>query len=214
MGERKRLPKGSFSARALKSLYGPHALSVLASHFIEEGGVYTIIEGKSQPSREEYNKLAEAYYTYTVAYLIEDAFSVIEGLAEEMREGYDNMESGNLGATQKCQTYGETADTLEGVQAPELPDCLSQIETVRYPTISKSTGRAHRAGEAASDLNLAADAIEEWVTEKREMLDERDDDDNEAIEDELDLDGLDALVESLREAAGEVEGCEFPGMFG
>jgi hypothetical protein len=208
------MKKAALTARSLKKTYGPYALHVLAGHLVEDDNGYTLIEGKTLPTPEEYNRLAEKYYTYTVDSLIDDAFSVIEELAGEMREGFDNMEGGNLGSTQKCQTYGETADTLEGVNAPDLPDALNNIKVIRYPSTSKSTGRAHRASEASSDLNLAADAIEEWVTDKREMLDERDDDDNEETEEELDLDGLDSLAEELRNAASELEGCEFPGMFG
>lgn len=131
-----------------------------------------------------------------------------------MREGYDNMEGANLGATARCQTYGETADTLEAIDQPDLPEGLGEITTVRYPTLSKASGRAHRASEAASVLNLAADRIEQWVADKRDMLEERDDDDNAEVENELDLDDLETLVEELRDAAGNVEGCEFPGMFG
>lgn len=213
----KRLAKESVSTRALKKVFGPHAVSGLVNVLDgdpEREDFWCLPSGVSLPSLDEYRVLLDKYFTVSVASLIEDAYAAIEELAGEMREGYDNMEGGNLGSTQKCQTYGETADTLEGVNAPDLPDALNNIEVIRYPSTSKSTGRAHRASEAASDLNLAADAIEEWVTDKREMLDERDDDDNEETEEELDLDGLDSLVEELRDAAGNVEGCEFPGMFG
>jgi hypothetical protein len=201
------MKKATLTARSLKKTYGPYVLHVLAGHLVEDDNGYTLIEGKTLPTPEEYNRLAEKYYTYPVDSLVDDAFSVIEELAGEMREGFDNMEGGNLGNTQKCQTYGETADTLESIEKPEMPDCLSEIETVRFPTVSKSTSRAHRASEAASDLNVAADAIDEWVTDRRA-------EDKSEDEEELDLDGLDSLAEDLRNAASELEGCEFPGMFG
>lgn len=211
----KRSAKEPVSARALKNVYGPYAVDVLRAHVMEETDAgFVLAPGKSLPALDAFRGLADAIYEVSVETLIVDAFTAIEELAGEMREGYENMEAGNLGATQRCQTFGETADTLEAIDQPDLPEVLGEITTARYPTVTKATSRAHRASEAASYLNLAAARIEGWVEDKREMLDERDDDDNAEVENELDLDDLETLVEELRDAAGNVEGCEFPGMFG
>ena len=213
---RQRIEREPVSGQALKNAYDQYAVPALIGTYVEGAEPrYRLVEGKTLPANEaEYRALLAERFTQTVDSIVEDAYQMIEELAGEAREVYDNMESGNLGSTQRCQTFGETAEALEGVSTPDLPDTLSQITALRYPDITKKTSRAHRAAEAAADLNLAADAIDEWIDDKREMLDERDDDDNEAVEEELGLDDLEALAETLREDAATLEGVEFPGMFG
>lgn len=47
------------------------------------------------PERDTYNALVQKHFTTTVATLVDDAFSEIESLRDEMREVFDNMPEGS-----------------------------------------------------------------------------------------------------------------------
>lgn len=54
----------------------------------------------------------------------EQAKSIVEGVAESEREKFDNLNEG-LQASEKGQTLEQNADTLEGINWPEVPEAWS-----------------------------------------------------------------------------------------
>jgi len=221
---------------AIKNVYGPHAMAVLRDFVEQKEGAPSKkkknapakppAEGKrarraprpptrygaaattALPSETEFRDALNKKYTTTARSLVEDAYSVIEDLAGEAREIADSASGTGLENTQRIQTFNETADTLEGISIPDLPDVFDEVEVVRLPTISNATGRAHRLGEAVSDMQLACDEVESWLGAKKDAAD------NGEEEDELDIDGVDDALTEIRDHAGEAEGVEFPGMYG
>lgn len=131
---------------------------------------------------------------------VEDAFSALEDLASECREVYDNASEG-LQQTQRIQTFGDTADTLEGLSCPDVPECVSEL-AISYSEATKKRGvsRAKRCENAVSVLQAAVDALENWLDGLP------DDDDNR--------DEVDSFKSELEDAISNAEGCEFPGMYG
>lgn len=142
----------------------------------------------------------------TVAAAIGDAFSEFQSLAEEMREGYDNMEGGNLGHTDKCQRYGEAADELENhTDEPDVPEFLAKLvvkTTELRPTRKgRAPGRSTRLSNAQSLLQAARDVVSEWGSQ----------DDEESEEAESQKKAAEQLVSDLDEHCDF--DVDFPGMF-
>lgn len=131
------------------------------------------------------------------------AFSELESLAEEMREGFDNMDSNNLGATSKCIAYGEAADALENISAADVPEELEDIAVsyVEYVPTRRGRGasRNTRRSNAIAILQAAVEAARE-AEENPEIADSEAD--------------IDSFVNDLESAISEAEGVEFPGMYG
>ena len=128
----------------------------------------------------------------TVDDAIRSAFSIIEDLANEVREVVDNAADTNFASTQRIQTLEETADTLEQHTEADVPDALQAIEVTVVTVVKRRQSRADRRDEACSYLAAVID-----------LLNEREDD-TEAEE----------LAGELQEIQDEWEGAEFPGMYG
>lgn len=148
------------------------------------------------PTVEEYSKLKDQRYSTTVEDLVSDAFGMIEGLGNEMREWYDNMPEG-FQNTDKGSQVSEVADTLEEMSPPTVDTDAGALVTLFLPNLDASS-RSDRASEAAEMLRTAITTLEE-VQEK---------------EDGDDTPDYSDLISELEDAAGEIEGVEFPGMFG
>lgn len=145
-------------------------------------------------------KMKYTDHTGTVSECIDDGLAELQSLGEEMREWADNMENGNLGATQKCQDVGAAADTLEGLDTSiEVPDSAAE-EEVKYQSGSKgrSLSRSLRRDNAVAMLQAARDRLEELKYEAGEDSDE----------------DFDSPIDSLESVISEAEGVEFPGMYG
>jgi hypothetical protein len=144
---------------------------------------------------------------------ISDAYSEIASLAEEMQEAYDNMTGGGMSDDHpKVNLVSEARDTLEGKDEPEVPDVLDGIEVTWHEQIPKDkrhkTARWARLANACAALGAAAEAVREASSDNG-------------------MEGPDAanyveqfeeaqteLADALEETMGEVEGVEFPTMFG
>jgi N6-adenosine-specific RNA methylase IME4 len=130
---------------------------------------------------------------------VSGAFSEITDLAEEYRQIVDNATEG-LSETQRVQTFGETADTLEGLQEPDVPSVIATIEVNYTITLPKrkdrGLSRAARMSDAIGILDACMEALDRVAeTDVRHQA-------------ACDLFGeLDAVK-------AEAEGCEFPGMYG
>lgn len=134
---------------------------------------------------------------------LDDAFSEVENLADEMRSWYDNMPE-NLQQGDKGCRVDEAASALENVQRLELPECLNSERKISVGRIDgRKTSRAARLSEAVNLLELVKADAEQFVHDELEEGDE----DNEADE-------VNSFVNELQQAIDELEGVEFPGMFG
>lgn len=133
-----------------------------------------------------------------------DAYSALEELGSECREVADNASEG-LSQTQRIQTFDETAGVLENLSEPDVPECVQDLAINYSEEVPRSKrrapSRAVRCANAASVLTAAAEALEEWL-------------DDEANAEHEDRDEVESLRDQLQNDAGEVEGCEFPGMYG
>lgn len=137
-----------------------------------------------------------------LAGVVSDAVAALAELGEECRAAADNFASPDH---PKAQAFAEAADVLEGVQEPEVPDCCSDVVVSYGESVPRrkrhSPGRAVRCYNAASALSACAEAVREWA-------------DDPANADHDDLDAATQLADELEGIASEVEGVEFPGMFG
>lgn len=144
---------------------------------------------------------------------ISDAYSEISSLAEEMQEAYDNMTGGGMSDDHpKVSLVSEARDTLEGKDEPEVPDVLDGIEVTWQEQIPKDkrhkTARWARLANACAALGAAAEAVREASSDNGM---EGPDAANYVEEFET---AQEELADALEETMGEVEGVEFPTMFG
>ena len=150
---------------------------------------------------------------------VEHFYSEIEELASECREVVDNA-TGGLAETQRVQTLGETADTLENIQNNEdISSLLSDKECeeliqvgIMIKVKSKRTppSRDVRASNAISHATAAV----EWLTAWYENLEEQYPDEDDESELKASIEAVKEFVSTLEDHISEVEGAEFPGMFG
>lgn len=132
--------------------------------------------------------------------LSDDAFSEVESLAEEMQDGFANMDSNNLGDTEKCVAYGEAADALETVSQVEVPECISHLN------VTPSELRPTRKGRGTSRATRLANAVS-WLEACVEAA-------NEADLTEAAADERDEYVNEVENAINELNDVNFPGMYG
>ena len=147
---------------------------------------------------------------------ISQAFSEIEELGSSMREWFDNCNE-NLQQSDKMQTVEQTADTLEGLSEPDLPDWLTpeqsdegprfdHVEANITPLAYSRRSRATRCSDTASLLQNIVDRLNE-IEEEEEAKKEKDKNQDK-------IDEIGSLRDELENAISELEGCEFPGMYG
>lgn len=137
---------------------------------------------------------------------IEDAFSELESLGEEMREGYDNMQQyPGLASTSKCEAYGTAADTLEGLREFDIPEWMRDID-IHYTEAVKRRGAASRAVRCSNAINVLQ-AASMTIAELEE-----DADGNPLTEDQKAE--AESLASDIDDMANEAENVEFPGLYG
>lgn len=141
----------------------------------------------------------------TVAEAVSAGWGEISSLAEEVREIVDNAPEG-LNQTQRIQTLDETANYLENIDEPEVPEALSGVRvewTQLLPrTARRGLSRADRCSNAVAALEVAATAAQTWM------------DDHEEEEGGEDHDAVLEFLDSVQGAIDDAEAAEFPGMFG
>lgn len=128
------------------------------------------------------------------------AFQDIEELASEIRDTVDNATEAQA-ATQRMQTLGETADTLENwTDPPEIPNIGKELP-VTYPEheVRELNTRAKRRDAAVEKLDACVQAIHEWL----EVHDE--------FKEKEEYSDMDSLADNLEGAKGEWEYVDFPG---
>lgn len=125
---------------------------------------------------------------------VADAFSALQELGAECREVVDNASAG-LAATARIETLGESADALEGIQEPDIPEAAEAINvtiTEQKPYDKRrSPSRSVRCSNACSALEVCYEALK---GNKAEAMQE--------------------LAEEIHAIIEDCESLEFPGMFG
>lgn len=138
----------------------------------------------------------------TVGEAVGTAYMLIEELAGEMREAYDNtpesLQNGGVG-----EARGEAADTLENISEPTCDnETVNELKaTFELMPSRKRHGpsRADRRDEATRYAQEAIDTLQAFL-EEHEEGDAHDD--------------AEAFADEIQSLIDEVEGVEFPGMFG
>jgi hypothetical protein len=167
-------------------------------------------------------------HSSTIGSALEEAMSELQELGEEMRSWYDNM-SENLQGGEKAQTIESTADTLEGLQAPDVPEHLEE-EAVSYTTQSKrkSTPRHMRCSNATSALGAIISACEDYVQKAEDAISALPDDAEDDTEIDLEegdgvitvgelrerIESTNSFKDEIENLSSEADGVEFPGMMG
>ena len=173
--------------------------------------------------------------TGTVGGFIGDGWGEITSLGEEFREIVDNAPD-NLKENDVNTRREETASAVEGLSEPSVNSTiLEEIEASTQIDLGKTyrgrqnQSRACRASNAAGYFRAAAEALQEWFDENDEIPDE--DDKTHATErkeklaalEEANIDPHDyeqargeveGLISELEDIADEIDGMDWPGMFG
>ncbi|OXE37509.1 MAG: hypothetical protein CGW95_00935 [Phenylobacterium zucineum] len=136
-----------------------------------------------------------------VADAVSYAYGIIEELASECREVVDNASGTPRENTQRIQTLDETAGTLENQQEPEVLDTERRVKFQVHPDKRRGLSRQKR-------LDNAISAIEAVIADMDELIEALPEDDEEARP------AAESLRDDLDNTLGEVQGVEFPGMYG
>lgn len=141
---------------------------------------------------------------------ISDAISDLTSLGDECREIVDNA-SENLQQTSRIQTFDETAGTLEGISEPDVPECVAELPITYSEQISTRKGRgesrAVRCQNSLAVIQAAREAVDEWINTRTEELGDK-------VDDDEDVQAAVEFVGELENLESDIEGCEFPGMYG
>lgn len=135
---------------------------------------------------------------------IENGFSELESLGEEMGEWRDSLEE-RFSSTEKYERVSEVADTLENIvgNKPDVDDDTPEL-TVTYQHGRKSSRKSPyprwlRRDNATAAIRSAIDALDNYMSE---------------LDENADVDDLTVLRDALEEAADEADAVDFPGAFG
>jgi hypothetical protein len=139
----------------------------------------------------------------TIEGAITSAHGMLVELGEEMRNWYDSMPE-NLQGGSRAETVQETADTLEGLEAPTIPDFISS-RTEKVVKVNhlkkKKASRPTRRDYAIDILSAVKDVLEAEIAEDSE-------DDTVLVED------INSLIGEIDQLISDAEGAEFPGWAG
>lgn len=149
--------------------------------------------------------------TETNVSAVEDAISNLEELGNECREIVDNASDG-LKETSRIQTFDETAGTLEGISAPDIPECVADlpmtVTTQQSTRRGRGESRAVRCANAVALLQAASEAAQQWLDDTDCQPEDM------SSEKEEQRDEVQTFIDELDNIVGDAESCEFPGMYG
>lgn len=144
--------------------------------------------------------------TATILQAIDDSFSEIDMLRDEMEEWQGKMEGTNLESTNKYEQVTEAVDALSNFDRPDIPESLYKLlennVQVEYSILVPYKGRGL---SRASRLSNAVVALEAVVQKLEEI--------SEGIEDDEKKSEAQGYLTDLNNAKDEVEFIDFPGMY-
>lgn len=128
-------------------------------------------------------------------------------MGSELRDWYDNLPEG-LQQADKGSTLDESANTLEGLSEPTIPDIAAQINVVIIQGLDVSS-RSQRSAEAVGAMQEVRDHLDDVVNAGHFLNadgsnTELDDDEKRELTD---------FMDELDNVIGEAEGVEYPGMY-
>lgn len=139
---------------------------------------------------------------YTLEDLLSEARSELEELGEAVRESYDNMPEGLQGSA-IGEARDEAANTLEGLDSPEVPAAYAGNKIIYHWFPSRKKNPSKR-----DLLDAILDKVETVLTTLQEKHDELD----EADDDKKDQDKIDELanaIEEIERLKDDCDGIEF-----
>lgn len=193
---------------ALKKTYGGHAVAVLSNRLEalpreqKKGAKQKYKVVSDLPSVDEFHILRAKKFTTTVDALVSDAFSEFEELKGELEEWYDGMPE-NLQGGQKGEDLQSAINTLGDLQAPDVPEFVTNLETVYIPT-EKVESRPSRRDDAVARIDTAIDIL----------TDAMDDEDADVKYTDEQKGEMQQLIDDLETEKSNAEDIEFPTMFG
>lgn len=162
--------------------------------------------------------------SYCVADALSEGMSELESLQEEMQAWYDNMPESLQSGDKGCAVE-ECAQALQAWENVTLPDAMETADEggvtetgAKSPNVGhlrfeivrdnrRRRSRNDRRNEACNLIRAAVDAVREELADT-ETDDERED---PYVETRADID---SACEDLESMLDEVEGADFPGMYG
>jgi cell fate (sporulation/competence/biofilm development) regulator YlbF (YheA/YmcA/DUF963 family) len=193
---------------ALKKTYGGHAVAILSGRLEalprerKKGAKQKYKVVSNLPSLEEFQALRAKRFTTTVDALVADAFSEFESLKDELQEWYDGMPE-NLQGAQKGDDLQSAIDALANLEAPDVPNCATNLQTVYIP-VEKVESRPDRRDDAVARIDTAIDVLNDAM----------DDDDSDVKYTDEQKEEMQQLIDDLENAKNDAEGVDFPTMFG
>lgn len=193
---------------SLKKTYGSHAVAILGGRLEalprerKKGAKQKYKVLQELPTVEEFGILRARRFTTTVDALISDAFGEFESLRDELQEWLDGIPE-SLQNGQKSDDLQTAIDTLDNLQAPDVPTEVSSLETVYIPQ-EKIDSRPDRRDDAVNRLATAVDVLNDAM----------DDEDAEVKYTDEQKETIQQLIDDLENHIDDAEGVEFPTMFG
>jgi len=153
------------------------------------------------PEKSEYLQLKERHFTKTLDALVDDAYSIVDELQKELEDAYENMPEGLRGSS-VGEARAEAASELESISGdqPDVPQLVSSLRIVHYPSLRQSS-RGDRADEAANMLRAAVKVVQKYLESGVKLK-------------KAEAKDVAEFVEQLEDHASQIDGVEFPGMFG
>lgn len=201
-----------------------------------EVGKYLILN--PLPSQAELSAMLTQYYTTSAEGLVDEANDEISALKDEIEAWKESIEE-NFSGSEKYSQLEEALDLLEQYSELEWPSEIEDFGVLYVPPVPKvfrgrvTHSRAARLNEACDKLQTVMDGLEEEKTARveklRGLLDdlaevERTDEQKQQFCDEHGISGdedpdsleteYDNFIGEIENNKSEVEGVEFPGMYG
>lgn len=140
---------------------------------------------------------------------LNEAYAEVETLAEELQGWLDSIPE-NLQGGDKASTLQDSISTLEGISEVELPECAqeegAELRCQYFPLPKKYNSRAARCSWAAGLLAAASEALLAEANRQGEAAGGEDPTGN--------VEALEQAAGELQDQTDELEGVEFPGMYG
>jgi hypothetical protein len=166
----------TLTAMKLEKIYDEHFFRSLRSlidrmpHEKKKPQRYKVIGALPQPGAEYLALRTERHQT-TIGDLVDEAYSAVEDLAEEMTNWRDNLPDGLRENSDKGGQVEEAANRLEEIRddKPDVPEGIRDLKVI-FLSHPKLKSREDRAKEAGSMLNTAANAIDICSDEVKELV--------------------------------------------
>ena len=202
----------TITSRKLRNLYGAYAVRVLWDEYIRETESpsrrvkhYAIL--KALPSQKEFPAFRDAKFTRPLSEWLEEAYMEIDALRDELQEWFDNLPE-NFQDGEKGSQLEEAIGYLEQVDMVDfVNDHLNRYPVCVLPVLDTSS-RPKRLGAVTHILEHVADELEDLDEDVLRGLGIQ----KGALEEVREHAG--EIADEIRNHVSELEGVEFPGMFG